>query len=378
MPDKKKKPNRNRKHGEGSVYFEDARQKWCIEFFDSEGNRHKKRFDKDQEKEARAYLLEQLNDVNKGSFVASSEITVGQWSLQWVQDKKGSVKQTTYEYYLFISRYISLISNIKLQELQPFKVKDLYKQLAGNGLSAATIYKVHRFLRALYKEALNMDMVHKNIMQNVPTPKFEKKTVEIFNKDEINTILATAQNDMFKPRYPIILLAITTGMRMGEILGLRWCDIDLIKNEIYIQHTLAKSRIYGPQLTNPKTKSGIRKISIPLEVTNVLREMKSQVVNMDIKQETFLFQTHNGTLVDMRTLEKSWERILLVAHVPYRKFHALRHTHATTLLAEGVPIVEVKRRLGHAKVAYTLDLYGQFIKGYDKKIADKISDIYDL
>ncbi|WP_196595201.1 tyrosine-type recombinase/integrase [Pectinatus frisingensis] len=367
---------KNRKHGKGSVSFDNTRQQWQVAYFGSDGKRHYKRFD--DEDIANAYLIDQLHDINHGSFVAPSDITIGQWAFRWIDNKKGSVRQRTYEYYTFIVHYISLISGIKLQELEPFRVNELYRQLSNNGLSAATIYKVHSFLRSLYKDALNLDMVHKNIMQNVPTPKVEKKTVEIFNKNEINTILATAQTDTFKPRYPIILLAITTGMRMGEILGLRWCDIDLAKNEIFIQHTLTKSRINGLSLTEPKTKNGIRKISIPLEVANVLKEMKSQVINMDIKQETFLFMTHNGTLIDMRTLEKSWERILLAANVPYRKFHALRHTHATTLLAEGIPIVEVSHRLGHAKIAYTLDLYGQLIKGYDKKISDKISKIYDL
>lgn len=366
---------KNRKHGEGSVSYDNTRQKWQVAFYGSDGKRHYKRFD--DEGVANAYLIEQLNNINHGCFVAPSELTVGQWVIEWIETyKKNSVKRTTYEYYVYISKYIAPIGDIKLQDLQPYKIQKLYNGLLKRGLSKTTVHKVHAFLRSTYKTAYSMDMVQKDIMELIPAPKFEKKPVEIFDKEEIKSILETAKAK-FPNRYPIVLLDVTTGMRMGEILGLRWCDVDLSKNEIFIRHTLSKSML-GKQLTTPKTKASIRKISIPLEMANVLRKLKNNVANMDIKQETFIFKTRNDTLIDRRTLERSWERILYNAKVPYRKFHALRHTHATTLLAEGIPIVEVSRRLGHSKIAHTLDLYGQSIKGYDEKISDKISKIYNL
>ena len=370
----------NRKHGEGSVYFEESRQKWVVAFFDAEGKRHKKRFDKDSEKEARAYLISQINEVNTGSFVAPSDMTIGRWLVDWLATyKQNTVKQTTYEYYVFISKYLKKINNIRLQDLQAVHVQRLYNELLEKGLSKSTVNKVHRLLKDMYQKAYNLGMMQKNVMQFVKAPKFEKKPIEIFTKEEIKAILETAQNNIsFQSRYPAILLAVTTGMREGEILGLRWCDVDLSKNEIFIQHTLSNSRVHGLQLTSPKTSSSIRKISIPLSVSKVLKDLKEKVTNMDIRQETFIFQTKNGTLVNMRTFDKSWERILIAAQVPHRKFHGLRHTHATMLLAEGVPIVEVSRRLGHSKVAHTLDLYGQTIKGYDKKIAEKVDMLYNL
>lgn len=368
----------NRKHGDGSLSYDKTRKRWQVAFFDSTGKRHYKRFA--DKKAAQAYLTEQLNDINHGTFVAPSDMTVGQWIIEWISTyKKNTVKQTTYDYYVFLCDYISAIAKIKLQDLQSFTVQKFYDDLIAVGLSKATTYKVHAMLKSAYKKAYTLGLIQKDIMLAVSAPKVDKKTIEIFNRAEINTILNTTQQiDAFKPRYPIVLIAVTTGMRLGEILGLRWCDIDLVKNEIHVRHTLSKSVRTGLSLTSPKTRAGVRKISIPLEVSDVLRDKKKDVQSMDIREETFIFTTRRGTLVNMRTLEKSWERILHAAGVPYRKFHALRHTHATTLLAEGVPIVEVSRRLGHAKVAHTLDLYGQAIKGYDKKIADKISTIYSL
>ncbi|WP_196603467.1 tyrosine-type recombinase/integrase [Pectinatus haikarae] len=368
---------KNRKHGEGSVSFDNTRKKWQVAFFDTEGKRHYKRFD--DEKEARAYLISQINDINKGTFIAPSEITIGNWAVEYLQTyKKNSVKATTYQHYVDQARHLSAIANIRLQDIAARHINKLYVNLQDT-LSLHTIHKTHKFLSSIFKKAYETEIIKKNIMLAIPAPKFEKKEIEIFTKEEINNILLTCKKHvLMKQRYPLFLLAVTTGMRLGEILALRWCDVDFKQMEISIKYTLSYLPSVGIQITTPKTKSSIRKIAIPIETVSELRNLKSQVIDININQSTQCFRTKRGKLIYPRNIDRAWEDLLRCANVPYRKFHALRHTHATTLLAEGVPIVEVARRLGHAKVAYTLDLYGQAIKGYDKKIADKISTIYKL
>ena len=231
----------------------------------------------------------------------------------------------------------------------------------------------------VFKKAHETDLIKKNIMLAIPAPKFEKKEIEIFTNKEIDDILSTCKNHpILNKKLPMFLLAITTGMRLGELSALRWCDIDFNRSEVSIKYTLSYLPRTGLEITTPKTKSALRKISIPIETTNTLRKLKSEVVDINIDQSTLCFRTRTGNPFNPRSIERAWADLLRCANIPYRKFHALRHTHATTLLAEGIPIVEVARRLGHAKVTHTLDLYGQFIKGYDKAISDKISSIYKL
>lgn len=365
------------RHGSGSISFDKTRKRWQVAFFDATGKRHYKRFDRDKKELAQQYLTEQLNDINHNTFVSPAKITIGEWTIEWLNTyKKGSVKESTLENYIRISKHFDKLSNICLQDLQPLHVKKLYSDLSANGLSNTTLHAIHSALRSMIKTAYDINFIKKDIMSLVPAPKIEKKEVQIFTKKEIKNILSTAKI-YFKKRYPIIFLAVTTGARQGEILGLRWCDIDLNFNTISIRDSLSLTSS-GKKLTTPKTKASVRTISIPISVSSIFRELKLKVRNMDILQRTLIFKTDNGTPVDRRNLDQSWVLLLKKANIPYRKFHALRHTHATTLLAEGIPIIEVSRRLGHAKVAHTLDMYGQSIKGYDKKIADKITNIYQL
>lgn len=164
-------------------------------------------------------------------------------------------------------------------------------------------------------------------------------------------------------------------MRRGEVLGLRWKDVNLKNGTVIIRQQLqcvGSEIIFQP----PKTKSGKRKISIPTVVTNALQELRNNEKTIDIKQETLVFRNSNNNPVRPEALERAWKKAITKCELPYRNFHCLRHTHATLLLAAGIPIIEVSRRLGHARVSHTLDLYGHAIPSYDERIIEKINQIY--
>lgn len=362
------------RHGSGSISFDKTRKQWRTAFLDDTGKRHYKRFIDKQA--AQSYLTEQLNSINHGSFVAPNDITIGEWSVEFLETyKKNSVKATTYQHYIDQANHLSFIADVRLQDVTARQINKLYVKLQEH-LSKHTIHKTHKFLKAIFSKAQSLDMIKKNIMLAVPAPKFEKKEIEIFTKEEIAAILKTCKNHQkLKHRYPMFLLAVTTGMRLGEVLALRWCDVDLKNMEISIKYTLSYLAGAGIQITSPKTKAARRKISIPIETANALKELKSGTV-INIDQSSLCFITRNGTPLFPRNVDRAWKDLLACAGVTYRKFHALRHTHATELLATGVPIIEVSRRLGHAKITHTLELYGHAIKGYDKGISDKISSMY--
>lgn len=368
---------RKRNNGEGSITFDKSRNSYRAAITTPDGNRIFKRFKTEQE--ALIWKTDQLNSIHKGTFVAPSNITVGEWAIEWLTTyKKGIVAQSTYELYFYLATHLQTISEIKLQELTPVRVQKFYQELAAQtSLSAHTIHKVHKLLKDMIRKAFQLDMMQKNIMDNVSAPKFTKKDIEIFTRSEIEKILQTCHDHpKLKNRYPAILLAATTGMRLGEVLGLRWCDVNLTTSEIHIRKALTHTKALGLILGPLKTKSSIRKIKITPETADVLRQLKARTVNIDINQEKLCFVTRNDTPIGPRTFERSWDDILRLAGIPHKNIHVLRHTHATKLLAQDVPIVEVSRCLGHAKVGHTLELYGHAIPNYDDKIVIKIQELY--
>lgn len=362
-----------RSNGEGTISFDKSRGTYRAAITAPDGQRIFRRFK--TEEEALAWKSEQTYSIQTGTFVAPSTVTVGEWAVEWLKTyKRPNIKQTTYEQYVYLARYLEGIANIKMQELHPMQVQQLYQSLPH--LSANTINKIHKLLKDMWTKAYKLEMLQKNIMDIVDSPKFEKKEIEIFMQKDIEKILKTChEHAKLKIRYPMILLAATTGMRKGEVLGLRWCDVNLSDSEIHIRKTLQQTQS-GIYLDTPKTKASSRKISVTEAVTAALRDLKATITNIDIKQEKLCFVTRNDTPISPRNFERLWHDLLRCAGVEYKNLHVLRHTHATELLAAGVPIVEVSRRLGHSKISHTLELYGHAIPNYDKKIANKIQRLY--
>lgn len=175
-------------------------------------------------------------------------------------------------------------------------------------------------------------MLQKNIMDIVESPKFEKKQIEIFTPDEIEKILRGChEHPKLSYRCPAISLAATTGMRKGEVLGLRWCDVNLTGNEIHIRRSLQQTHS-GIFLDTPKTKASNRKIGITDAATEALKDLKPNTKNIDIKQENLCFITRNDTPISPRNFERLWNDLLRYAGVPYKNLHVLRHPYVNPTL----------------------------------------------
>ena len=170
---------------------------------------------------------------------------------------------------------------------------------------------------------------------------------------------------------PLINLAIVSGARRGELLALRVKDLG--EHEIRICRNLQETARGGIIINPPKTKAGNRRLSIPPSVMAELR-----LLSQGKPPDELIFTTSKGTPLSPRNLERAWSRIIEVAGIPYRNFHVLRHTNATDLLAKGIPIVEVARRLGHSRISHTLELYGHAIPTYDATIARQIEALYSF
>lgn len=362
-------PKRNR-NGAGSIVYEPERKKYRAYITDALGKRISKRFDSPDE--ADMWLSQIKLDLYNNTYIPKSNITAGEWILEYLSTYCApNVRAKTLIRYMQTARHLEPIAGIMLQELDARQVQYFYNNLPN--MSDSSKNKIHKLLKAAVTKAHILELVKKNIMNAVPAPKVAKPRIEIFKNEELKAIAETLRiHPIYKKYYLPFLLAINTGARIGEILGLkRNCVFD---NYIMINNSIQD--INGKIIDMPpKTEAGKRKITISPVLAQLLKPRKNQKI---LALDDYVFQSRNGTPVRANQVERNWKKILILTGIPHKKFHTLRHTHATQLLANGVPIIEVSKRLGHSKVSHTLDLYGHAIPGYDASLPDKISKIFNL
>ena len=191
-------------------------------------------------------------------------------------------------------------------------------------------------------------------------------------------IVAKAQNDRF---FTLYYLAISTGMRQGELLGLKWADLDWEKGELTVCRQLTKKKGGGFELTSPKTKAGIRQISLGSNALDILREhrkaqqLERQAAGVHWQDQGLVFTSSIGTPIDRSNMRLFFKALLKDAGLPDIRFHDLRHTAASLMLNNGIPLMIVSRRLGHAQPSITLDVYGHLIPAKQQEAASLMDDI---
>ena len=300
---------------------------------------------------------------------------------KWLFDvKKNEIKASSFESYEstyrnFIKPY--LIADLPINELKSLKMQEFYNKLIKEKVSANTVKKAHKLLRQFFSYSEREGYIIKNPCINVSLPKQkneinniikERKTrFQYFNEDEIKEVL-----DLFKnTRYEnIIIFALGTGMRKGEILGLQWQDIDFENKEIHVMHNLSYianindngSRAYTTILQTPKSENSVRIIPMSKKIYELLKSIN--------KTSDFVFSSR-GSHFDIKWTEKYWLKTLKGTNLEGKKFHDLRHTFATMLLLNGANLIQIKELLGHSSVKIT-EMYLDALPKSKKEIVNKI------
>lgn len=356
------------KYGEGSIYFETNRNKWHASIADPQGHRTHKRFD--TEAEANAWRLSMAAKYAKGDFVVKSDTTLGSWILQYLSVfVKPKVREKTFSDYINTAAHISEeFADVPLQKLTPIKVQSYLNEL---DTSTSMKSRLAKLLGRVSRKALTTGIIERDFMLGVEAPKPEPKEAEIFTTDELVLIMNAIDDDLRLHRHHLfVAVAIASGCRMGEILALTPNDLD--DTSIKINKSLVEVRGVA-KLQPPKTKSGYRRITLP---ANIMAELHQAAIG--VNEDEYIFKNAKGKPYLTSNIDKSWTVILRHAGIPYRKFHCLRHTHATMLLAAGVPILEVAKRLGHSRPSHTLNLYGHAIPGYDSQMPSVVEKVFRI
>lgn len=358
---------KKRTNGEGTFYFNEKKQMYQAMITTPTG----KRLTKASKDEAvvRDWLNEQRLLIGRGEIIEPTKLTVGQWFDQWLEVyAKNNTKPRSYERYRSLLDHAEPIRDVKLTALLPIHLQKLYNGMIGIWASQ-TIKHIHFCISGALRQAVTNNLIRSNPASNVKTPSVVKQEVEIFTDEEAKRLLVAAKNHR---NDVIILMAYTTGMRLSEILGLRWQDVDLKQCTVSVNQTVHKSMDQGIYFSDTKNQSSRRRITIPKETVQALKEHK---LKCGLQSGELVFQTSQGRPYHATSYTAVIYRPIQKEVGTAKTFKAFRHTHASMLLRAGVPIQDVSKRLGHAKISTTLDIYSHCLPNADSAIADKISEL---
>ena len=322
---------------------------------------------KGTKREAQAELNRLLNRRNEGTYVDPTKMSVAEYLEHWltVDIERRVARKTAVRHRQLVERQIApRLGQMAVRQLTPTHIEAFEAQLqrdgyvkgrkAGQGLTAQTVLHVHRTLSQALAHAVKAGVLFKNPAEQVKPPRPPRREIAILSKPEVATLLRAAEGS---PLYLPVLVAVTTGMRRGELLGLRWSDIDLKAARLTVNQSL--ERLKGKTtFKSPKTQGSRRTITLPALTIEALKEHRAAHPRIGTGELVF---SHEGIPWDPDSLTKAFDRLIEATGVRRITFHGLRHTHISHQLMDGVHVKVVSERAGHANVSITLSVYAAFI-----------------
>lgn len=347
---------------------------------------------KGTKREAEKKLAELITAAEKGDYVDPSKTTVAQFLDRWERDWAAvNVGPKTLERYkeLLHSHIRPHVGGIAIQKLQPVHLAELYAKLlregrgAGPGLSARTVGHVHRVIHKALVVAAEWGVVQRNVADVARPPKAQASEIEILTENQVRNLLQKLRGRMI---FPLAALGLATGMRRGELLALRWRDVDLDGGKLRVEQSLEQTKA-GLRFKAPKTKHGRRTITLPASIVAellALREGRQRIAAgipdgapvdlslVKLPDDALVFANWDGTPRSPNATTKEWVRTVSKLKLPPVSLHALRHTHASQLIASGMDVLTISRRLGHGSPTITLSVYGHLFSNTDDRAAQVI------
>ena len=328
---------------------------------------------KGTKRDAALELAKLITAAAAGEQVDPSRVTVGEFIDRWHRDWcKPNVSPKTAERYEELMRIhvVPHIGETRLQKLRAVQLVELYGKLAGK-LAPRTIGHVHRTLHQALSKAVDWDLLSVNVGSRVKPPRVEDDEVEILTVEQLQAVLAAVRTVWINP---IAKLALASGLRRGELLALRWQDLDLNAGRITVARSLEQTKA-GLRFKEPKTKRGRRTITLPATALSDLKAHWSLQQELRLRlgigkspPTSLVFCDINSDPLIPQTVSQTWMKITASAKVE-ATFHSLRHTHVSHLIAAGVDILTISRRIGHSSPVVTLKTYGHLMPQTDDKAA---------
>ncbi|MFA6941434.1 MAG: tyrosine-type recombinase/integrase [Clostridiaceae bacterium] len=336
-----------------------------------------------------------ITEVENNSFVGASKRTFKDFIEKWEEEYGGEnlAPKTYYRYKEMLDeRIIPALGHIRLDKLKPIHFVKFYNMLMEDGirkdgkpggLSKRTINHHHRLIHSILEYAVKWQVLRENPLARISSPSVPNKEAGYYDLDEIKLLLEKLNqlDDEFLKYKVAVILTLCSGLRVGELMGLTWKEIDFEKQTLRV----TQSNQYVPEIgfltKTPKNDSSTRKLMLPEPVLDLLKVYKKQQNERRLKcgdkwiDTDFIFIKWNGEAMFPYTISTWFPKFLKDNNLRKITFHDLRHTSATVLINAGVNIREVSGRLGHKKTSTTLNIYSHVLKSADKDASDKMGQI---
>lgn len=366
-----------KKKYEGTVSYRKSDDRWMGKLWLDDGTR-KSIYGKSKD-EVKARLRKLAGDQEKGLPVVSDKRTVSEFLTEWLETVRPRLQPTTYARYEGLMRVQVMpeLGKLKLSRLTPQQVQKLYATCRDRGLSPTTVKHVHTVLRGALAQAVKWEYLARNPADLVVKPKMNTREMRPLNQEQVGRLLDAAAGDRLEALY---VLAVSTGLRQGELLALQWPNIDFERGTLQVLGTLQPTK-EGLRIAPPKTKSSKRSIKLPLDALDALKAHRAAQNVERLRLGTWgdldlVFPNRFGQPMGAAVLLKgSFHPLLKRAGLPHMRFHELRHTAATLHLEDGQSLKVVSNMLGHGGIAVTADLYAHVTTAMQEeaaRVGDKI------
>lgn len=374
--------SKRRGHGEGAVYQrKDGRWVGTIDLGWQDGRRQRKSYYGKTQREVQSKLAAGRRHVADGLSLPSERQTVGRFLSAWLRDVAdvNLRPSTAIRYRQLIERHIlPTLGRRPLTRLSPYDLQALYAAKLDVELAPRTVGHIHRVLHRALADAVRWGSVVRNVCDAVSPPKVARKEMHVLNAGEVRQLLTTAADDGLEAFY---VLAVTSGLRQGELLALKWRDVDLSEAKISVQRTVRRLPKLGMVESEPKSAAGRRTVRLtPLAVSALQRHRTRQngdrLAAYVWDDRDLVFTNEIGRHIEPQNLQRrSWWPLLERAELPRIRFHDLRHTAATLMMLSGVPVKAVSEMLGHSSITLTLDTYSHVLPDMQADAASKMQTL---
>lgn len=330
---------------------------------------------KGSRRDAQEALTKLLHARDTGAAVDPTKETMSQFLDRWSDSVETKVSPKTQERYAELLRLHVMphIGPTPIQKLTAADLDRLYSRLLrDSGLAPRTVGHVHRLLHKALSVALKWGVVARNVVDAAEPPLVPHTEQAILLEDQAHILLNGLRGDFL---YLPVLILLTTGLRRGELLAVRWRDLDLEVETMRVEQSLEQTK-GGMRFKSPKTKHGRRSVTLPAIAVAELRrhrkaqqEMRLQLGIGRLPDDVPVISTYDGKPYSPDALTLRWRRALVRLNLPRVTLHSLRHTHASALIAAGMDVLTVSRRLGHSSPSITLSVYAHKFANRDAEAA---------
>lgn len=349
--------------------------------------RHRKTVDAKNEREAERELMLYLAQLEGDNFYEPQMLKFKDFAEKWLAEYgKANLAASTYRDYktMLNQRIYPAIGHIPIAQVRPLHIIEFENSLRKHGvrfdgkpggLSESTILYFHRVLSSIFETAVQWEMIKTNPVKRIKAPKAQRSKVKAYGVEETTALLEALTGEPLKWQ-AIVHLAVATGLRRGELLGLEWADVDFEKMTLDVNKASRALTGLGTFTVDPKTEGSKRLIAIPLETGQVLKDYRTEWIKQRMQVGDLwegserLWVTWNGKPMHPNSVTGWFSKFIKRHNLPHITFHGLRHTSATLLISKGLDVRSVSNRLGHSRTSTTLDIYTHALQTADKHAAD--------